>query len=113
MLTLTLSWFVQNGRSTGVALAFVAFLLLGFGLHPPEDLLQALAILLPSAEVAVFVSVFAAVRDEEPHQLGAVFAAMLWGSATFVAMWGLVEATAASIEVYVAFGLPPLYNHAQ
>lgn len=98
MLTTTLSWFVQNGRSTGVAVAFVAFILLGFGLRPPEDLLQALAILLPSAEVAVFAS---------------VFAAMLWGSATFVAMWGLVEATAASVEAYVAFGLPPLYDRAQ
>lgn len=113
MLTTTLSWFVQNGRSTGVAVAFVAFIVLGFGLRPPEDLLQALAILLPSAEVAVFASVFAAVRDEEPHMLGAAFAAMLWGSATFVAMWGLVEGTAASIEAYVAFGLPPVYERSQ
>ncbi len=70
MLTTTLSWFVQNGRSTGVAVAFVAFILLGFGLRPPEDLLQALAILLPSAEVAVFASVFAAVRDEGLTCLG-------------------------------------------
>ncbi|MBO6636140.1 hypothetical protein [Parvibaculum sp.] len=113
MLTTTLSWFAQNGRSSGVAVAFVAFLLIGFGLRPPEDLLQALAILLPSAEVAVFASVFAAVRDEEAHMLGSAFAATLWGSATFVAMWGLVEATAASVEAYVAFGLPPLYDRAQ
>ncbi len=91
MLTTTLSWFVQNGRSTGVAVAFVAFILLGFGLRPPEDLSQALAILLPSAEVAVFASVFAAVRDEEPHMLGPAFAAMLWGSATEVDSWHMLD----------------------
>ncbi|MBX3503928.1 MAG: hypothetical protein KF895_00510 [Parvibaculum sp.] len=48
--------------------------------------------------------------DEAPHLLGTRFAFSLWAAASFVVMWALVEATQASIRVYVEFGLPPVYG---
>ncbi|MFN4355547.1 hypothetical protein [Parvibaculum sp.] len=101
---------VQHGRSAGVAASLAVFLGLSFGSRPPDDLLQALVVILPAFQVAFFALIFATAQDETPHLLGARFAFSLWAAASFVLMWALVEATQASIRVYVEFGLPPIYS---
>lgn len=101
---------VQNGRSGGVATALAVFLGLSFGSRPPDDVLQALVVILPAFQVAFFALIFATAQDESPHLLGARFAFSLWAAASFVLMWALVEAIRASIRVYVEFGLPPVYS---
>ncbi|MBA4210397.1 MAG: hypothetical protein C0454_12790 [Parvibaculum sp.] len=101
---------VEHGRSAGTVAALAAFLGLSLGSHPPDDVLAALVVILPSFQVAFFTLIFATVHDESPHLLGARFAFSLWAAASFVAMWALVEATQASIRVYVEFGLPPIYS---
>lgn len=101
---------VQHGRSAGVVAALAVFLGMSFGSRPPDDILQALVVILPSFQVALFALIFATAHDESPHLLGARFAFSLWAAASFVLMWALVEATQASIRVYVEFGLPPVYG---
>lgn len=101
---------VQNGRSAGVIAALAAFPGISFSSRPPDDILQALIVILPSFQVAFFALIFAIAHDERPHLLGGRFAFALWAAASFVVMWALVEATQASIRVYVEFGLPPVYG---
>ncbi|MBX3447066.1 MAG: hypothetical protein KF765_09940 [Parvibaculaceae bacterium] len=101
---------VQHGRSAGTVAALAAFLGISFSSHPPDDILAALIVILPSFQVAFFALIFAVAYDETPHLLGTRFAFSLWAAASFVVMWALVEATQASIRVYVEFGLPPVYG---
>lgn len=101
---------VQHGRGPGVVAAFTIFLAISFAARPPDDALQLLAVFLPAMEVALFALVIAVVKDESPHLLGTSSAFAIWAAATFVAMWAIVELTAASINAYVELGLPPIYG---
>lgn len=108
MFAATLSWTNRNSRSSGVAAAFAAFLVIAFETNPPDGILEALVVILPATEAGLFALVFAIVRDDEPPMLGAPFTVALWGASVFVAIWLLVEVTQASIEAYVQLGAPPM-----
>lgn len=110
MLAATASWTVHNARTAGVAAAMAAFTATVFGTEAPPSLLDGLAVFLPALEAALPALLFAYVHDEEPHMLGPVFAFLLWGSATFVAMWAFAAMTLAGIDAYVRFGAPPIFQ---
>ena len=110
MLAATASWTVRNARTAGVTAAMAAFTATVFGTELPPSLLDGLAVFLPALEAALPALLFAYVRDEEPHMLGPVFALLLWGSATFVAMWAFAAMTLAGIDAYVRFGAPPVFH---
>lgn len=108
MFAATWSWTNRNSRSSGVVAAFAAFLVIAFEANPPDGMLETLIVVLPATEAGLFALVFAIIRDDEPHMLGAPFAFAFWGAWVFVAIWLLVEATQASIEAYVRLGAPPM-----
>jgi len=109
MLAATASWTVHNARTAGVVAAMAAFTATVFGTEVPPSLLDGLALFLPALEAALPALLFAYVHDEEPHQLGPVFALLLWGGVTFAAMWALAAMTLAGIDAYVRFGAPPVF----
>lgn len=103
----------RNIRTAGVALALVVYLWLAIAFAAPGDILDALVVILPALEIAMFALMFALVRDELAPATGAVGRAALlaaWSVAAAVAYWLYAAFTVAGIDAYSRLQLPPLLD---
>lgn len=112
MFAVTASLVLRNTRAAATLAALAAFLVADIAAAPPPGLLEALVVILPAIEAALFACVFAIVRDDEngASPAAAALAFAVWAAGTFAAIWLVVRGTQASIDAYVRFGVPPVFS---
>ncbi|MEX0839592.1 MAG: hypothetical protein WD034_08670 [Parvibaculum sp.] len=106
-------WLARNARTAGVGAAFAAFLTLALRTRPPDDLLEALVVIVPALQAGFFAFIAAVAAEDRDAQASATTLRdiVLWFGASFIVIWLLVVFTRVSIDAYVRFGVPPMIGH--
>ncbi|MGV8997889.1 MAG: hypothetical protein ACOH12_13160 [Parvibaculaceae bacterium] len=115
----SLRWSLERGRCLGAAVAFVLAVGLRIETQSNTGILQALAIVLPALEVAMFALVLAFYFDSEAEDQALTVAnntlahnaeaLVAWFVVIFALMWGNIVMVQMAINAYVTLGVPPVW----